>query len=219
MDEARAAVLEFLDEAWDWRRPLADDADLFDALGIDGDEGSDFIEAFVARFEVDATAYRWYFHHGEEGWSIGALFYRPIHRRFGHIPITLAVLTEAVRTRRWPIVYPEHVVPGPAVGYCDQPDLRGGGGGGAGGLGVDAVCGVGGAPLPLSLFRRRPEASGAEGDLSSRRRPRQLRARARRWVPGLRAAARLSARNDDSGRGGAGAARVEPRCAGCRTMP
>ena len=112
MDEARAAVLEFLDEAWDWRRPLADDADLFDALGIDGDEGSDFIEAFVARFEVDATAYRWYFHHGEEGWSIGALFYRPIHRRFGYIPITLAVLTEAVRTRRWPIAYPEHVVPG-----------------------------------------------------------------------------------------------------------
>lgn len=112
MSEARTAVLEFLDEAWAWRRPLSEDQDLFDALGIDGDDGSDFMEAFVARFDVDATAYRWYFHHGDEGWNPGALFHRPIYRRFGRIPITLAILTEAVRTRRWPVVYPDHVVPG-----------------------------------------------------------------------------------------------------------
>lgn len=112
MSDARAVVLAFLDEAWDWRRPLADDADLFDALGIDGDEGGDFMEAFVARFDVDATAYRWYFHHADEGWNIGGLFYKPVHQRFGRIPITLAVLTEAVRTKRWPIAYPDHVVPG-----------------------------------------------------------------------------------------------------------
>lgn len=112
MSETRTAVLEFLKDAWDWTRPLSDDADLFDALGIDGDDGSDFMEVFVARFDVDATDYRWYFHHGDEGWNFGALFYRPIYRRFGRIPITVAVLTEAVRTRRWPIVYPEHVVPG-----------------------------------------------------------------------------------------------------------
>lgn len=112
MSEARTAVLEFLKDAWDWTRPLSDDEDLFDALGIDGDDGTEFMEMFVARFDVDATDYRWYFHHGDEGWNIGALFYRPIYRRFGRIPITVAVLTEAVRTRRWPIVYPEHHVPG-----------------------------------------------------------------------------------------------------------
>jgi len=52
-----------------------------------------------------------------------------------------------------------------------------------------------GAPPPLSSFRRRPEPSGAEGDLFMYRRSRQLRALARRWVPGL---ATLP-RNDDSG--------------------
>ncbi len=111
MSDARTAVLEFLDDAWDWRRPLSDDEDLFDALGIDGEEGSDFMEAFVARFDVDATTYRWYFHHGDEGWNFGALFHTPIYRRFGRIPITVATLTEAVRTRRWPIAYPDHRVP------------------------------------------------------------------------------------------------------------
>ncbi|MFN3669750.1 MAG: hypothetical protein ACK4VY_10610 [Brevundimonas sp.] len=111
MSEARTAVLEFLADAWDWTRPLSDDEDLFDALGIDGDEGLDFIDAFVARFDVDATSYLWYFHHGEEGWNLGALFYTPIHERFGRIPITLAALTDAVRTGRWPISYPEHCVP------------------------------------------------------------------------------------------------------------
>ncbi|MBP8062628.1 MAG: DUF1493 family protein [Brevundimonas sp.] len=112
MSETRTAVLEFLKDARGWTRPLPDDADLFDALGIDGDDGTDFMEAFVARFDVDATDFRWYFHHADEGWNFGALFYRPIYRRFGRIPITLAVLTEAVRTRRWPIVYPDHIVPG-----------------------------------------------------------------------------------------------------------
>ena len=112
MSEARMTVLEFLKDAWDWTRPLSDDEDLFDALGIDGDEGTDFMEAFVARFDVDATDYRWYFHHADEGWNFGALFYEPIYRRFGRIPITVAVLTEAVRTRRWPIAYPDHRLPG-----------------------------------------------------------------------------------------------------------
>lgn len=109
--EARAAVLKFIEDFWSWKTPLADDEDLFDALGIEGDDASEFIDVFVARFEVDATDYRWYFHHADEGWNFGGLFYKPIHARFGRIPITVAVLTEAVRTKRWPIEYPAHVVP------------------------------------------------------------------------------------------------------------
>lgn len=111
MSGERAAVLEFIEDVWRWRRPLADDADLFDVLGIEGDDAGGFMDAFVARFDVDAENFRWYFHHADEGWNIGGLFYKPIHRRFGRIPITLATLTEAVRTRRWPIEYPDHVVP------------------------------------------------------------------------------------------------------------
>lgn len=112
MSDARTAVLNFIEDFWRWKAPLADDADLFDVLEIEGDDAGEFMDAFVARFDVEAGNYRWYFHHADEGWNYGALFYKPIYRRFGRIPITLAVLTEAVRTKRWPIDYPEHVVPG-----------------------------------------------------------------------------------------------------------
>lgn len=111
MSDARTAVLAFIDDVWGPTPALSDDDDLFDVLGITGDDAGDFMQAFFDRFEVDATTWRWYFHHGEEGWSIGGLFYTPIHRRFGRIPITLAVLAEAVRSRRWPIVYPDHTLP------------------------------------------------------------------------------------------------------------
>lgn len=112
MTEARTAVLEFIRDFCDWTEPLPDDADAFGTLGITGDDASEFMEAFVARFSVDAAAFRWYFHYADEGWNFGALFYTPIYRRFGHIPITVATLTEAVRTQRWPIIYPDHVLPG-----------------------------------------------------------------------------------------------------------
>lgn len=111
MSDTRTAVLKFIKDFWGETRPLTDDEDLFDALGLEGDDASEFMEAFVARFGVDATAYLWYFHHADEGWNYGGLFYKPIYRRFGRMPITLATLSEAVRTRHWPITYPDHVRP------------------------------------------------------------------------------------------------------------
>ena len=111
MSDARTAVLKFIEDFWDWKRPLADDEELFGALGIEGDDAGEFMDAFVARFEIDAAAYRWYFHHADEGWNFGGLFYKPIHSRFGRIPITVATLTEAVRAGCWPVAYPDHVVP------------------------------------------------------------------------------------------------------------
>ena len=111
MSDARTAVLKFIEDFWHWKGPLADDEDLFATLGIEGDDASGFMDAFVARFEIDAAAYRWYFHHADEGWNFGGLFYKPIHARFGRIPITVATLTEAVRAGCWPIAYPDHVVP------------------------------------------------------------------------------------------------------------
>ena len=110
-DGSRAAVLAFLEDFWLWKAPVEDDADLFKVLGIEGDDAFGFMETFVDRFGVEASGYRWYFHHGEEGWSLGGLFFRPIHRRFGRIPITLALLTEAARTQRWPVEYPAHRLP------------------------------------------------------------------------------------------------------------
>lgn len=111
MSDAHTEVLVFIDEFCDPARPVSDDDDLFAVQDIEGDDAGDFMEAFFARFGVDATNYLWYFHHGEEGQNFGAIFHKPIHQRFGRIPITVAVLTEAARTRRWPISYPVHRVP------------------------------------------------------------------------------------------------------------
>ena len=111
MSDPRAAVRTFIQEFWEPDRAFSDDDDLFAALGIEGDDASGFMEVFVDRFGVDASEYRWYFHHADEGWNFGALFYRPIYRRFGRIPITVTILTEAVRTSRWPVVYPAPVIP------------------------------------------------------------------------------------------------------------
>jgi hypothetical protein len=92
-------------------RAPSDDVDLFDGLGIDGDEAFEFMDSFAARFGVDTSGYRWYFHHGEEGWNFGGLFVRPPYARVKRIPITAGILGAAIETRKWPIRYPEHVLP------------------------------------------------------------------------------------------------------------
>jgi hypothetical protein len=61
------------------------------------------------KFEIDTTNYRWYFHHGEEAFlNFGAWLFKPPYRRVDRIPITPQVLAEALRTKRWPLKYPEH---------------------------------------------------------------------------------------------------------------
>ena len=111
MNDARSAVSDFLREFWGETRPLSDDADLFDKLGIDGDDAFEFIDRFAATFDVEAGDYRWYFHHGEEGHNIGGLFFDPPYRRVANIPITLKTLVEAAETKKWPIIYPDHQLP------------------------------------------------------------------------------------------------------------
>lgn len=111
MDEPHAAVAALLNEFLGFNIPLSDDADLFASLSIEGDDASSFLETLFAKFEIDASGYRWYFHHGEEGWNFGGLFFRPPYRRFDRIPITLKTLVEAVETKKWPIIYPAHELP------------------------------------------------------------------------------------------------------------
>ena len=111
MDHARSDLSAFLLEFTDVQHELPDDADVFDIFGIDGDDGSEFIEAFAASFGVDVSNYRWYFHHAEEGWNFGALFFRPPYARVPRLPITPTILLEAIRTKRWPMEYPDHRLP------------------------------------------------------------------------------------------------------------
>jgi hypothetical protein len=111
MTDARAAIAEFLNDFSGAATPLSDDADIFDRLGIDGEDGFELIERFAAKFEIDITNYRWYFHHGDEAINIGGWLFKPSYRRVDRIPITPQVLAEALRTKRWPLEYPEHKLP------------------------------------------------------------------------------------------------------------
>lgn len=91
---------------------LGDEDNLFDKLSIDGDDAFEFIHAFVKTYDVNMNAYRWYFHHGEEGfnpaWLIGI---RPPWARVKSIPVTMGVLQQAIDSGRWPIDYPPHAQP------------------------------------------------------------------------------------------------------------
>lgn len=111
MTDPQAELSDFLASVADGPLRGEVDADVFGALGIDGDDGFDFIDSFAARFGTDMSGYRWYFHHGEEGWGVGGLFFRPPYARVKTIPITRDILVEAIRSGRWPIEYPAHELP------------------------------------------------------------------------------------------------------------
>ena len=87
------------------------DSDLNSELGIDGDDFSELVEKFEMEFGVRMDSYLWYFHHGEEGRSIGSLFFKPPFERVERIPVTPKILLQAAMTKEWPISYPEHQLP------------------------------------------------------------------------------------------------------------
>jgi hypothetical protein len=47
------------------------DLDLSNDIGLSGDDFHEFIDRFALKFNVDMSAYLWYFHTNEEGISIG----------------------------------------------------------------------------------------------------------------------------------------------------
>ncbi|MFC3077718.1 hypothetical protein ACFODL_06420 [Phenylobacterium terrae] len=111
MSDARRLLAEWFEQVLGEQLPREGDADLFDRFGICGDDASDFMDAFGARFDVTGDEYLWYFHHEEEGWNFGALFFAPPNRRVERIPITPDILVRAIETGRWPVQYPPHALP------------------------------------------------------------------------------------------------------------
>jgi hypothetical protein len=97
---------------------IREDSDLLMDLGIDGDDWDPLLEEYRRRFGVNLDAFRWYFHHGEEGLNPFWLFITPPNRRVQHIPVTPRVLLESALLGRWSIAYPAHQLP------SGRPDLR-----------------------------------------------------------------------------------------------
>ena len=107
----RSDLIEFLRLFSESPESLSDDADLFALIGLEGDDASDFIDRFSGRFGVDANGYRWYFHHAEEGWNFGGLFFAPPDQRVERLPITPGILVEAIEAKQWALQYPLHDLP------------------------------------------------------------------------------------------------------------
>ncbi|MAG67829.1 MAG: hypothetical protein CMK74_18510 [Pseudomonadales bacterium] len=105
------AIYAFLEQTQGINRwKIKPESDLCNDLGVDGDDFFELEQAFAERFAVNMDSYRWYFHHGEEGWSIGALISPSPRQQVKHIPVTPEVLRQAAVVGYWPIRYPAHEV-------------------------------------------------------------------------------------------------------------
>lgn len=107
-------IIEFIKEQTARREVNADD-DLFNDLGIAGDDHDEFMQAYSKKFNVDMSSYLWYFHTNEEGStsSIRSNFFKPPNERVKHISITPEMLLEFAKKGKWVITYPEHTLPKP----------------------------------------------------------------------------------------------------------
>lgn len=88
------------------------DTDFLGAFGMEGDDATEFLELFEARYENSLDGLLWYFHFNADE--------PPTYRRMiavdregkpiPLIPITLGGLVRAAEDGKWPIVYPPHSV-------------------------------------------------------------------------------------------------------------
>ncbi len=90
---------------------LGDDDDLLGAYGMEGDDASEFLEAFADWFGTDLDGLLWYFHYnGDEPPPARPRLY-PVSPAGARLPlhrITLNDLVAAEETGRWHITYPPH---------------------------------------------------------------------------------------------------------------
>ncbi len=111
MDADLEKLEAFIKEQGDTKQLPSPDADLFEVLEMDGDDCSAFLEAYSRRFNVDMSGFLWYFHHGEEGYNLGAFFVKPPYWRVKRIPITINLLLDSMGAGRWTLEYPPHTLP------------------------------------------------------------------------------------------------------------
>lgn len=87
------------------------DSDIFNDVGMVGDDFHEMIEKYSKKFSVDMCGYLWYFHADEEGNNIGGSFFTPPYERVKRIPVTPLMLTSFANLQKWDMQYPEHILP------------------------------------------------------------------------------------------------------------
>lgn len=95
------------------KEEIAADTDIFNDLGVCGDNFHEMMDEYSTRFHADLSGYLWYFHcDEEEGWnSIGGEFFKPPYSRVKRIPVTPAMLLHFANEGKWSLQYPEHKLP------------------------------------------------------------------------------------------------------------
>jgi hypothetical protein len=93
------------------RKVISTDSDVYKDLGCVGDDFHELMEVYAKTFHVDLTDYLWYFHTNEEGWSLGALFFKPPYSRVKRIPVTARMLLNFANSGKWAVKYPNHRLP------------------------------------------------------------------------------------------------------------
>jgi hypothetical protein len=99
------------DEAGVRRSHVTEATSLQDDIGLYGDDIDHLMLEYSKRFDVNLDGYIWYFHTGEEGFSPGALLFRPPDMRVKRISITIGMLYEFAQLGRWNVQCPEHSIP------------------------------------------------------------------------------------------------------------
>jgi len=109
-DEVLEGVKSFVAEFW--REPvdrLSAETSVNDDLGMDGDDGVEFMLAFGERFAVDLTAFPLDKYFGPEAGATPLSMVEGIIRRVTTgrwsdlTPLTLRLLARAAEERRWPV--------------------------------------------------------------------------------------------------------------------
>ncbi len=92
--------------------PKNPNVDIYEELGIIGNDFHELIENYSENYKVDMSGYLWYFHADEELFmNIGALFYKTPDQFVERIPVTPQILANCIETKKWDIKYPEHSIP------------------------------------------------------------------------------------------------------------
>jgi hypothetical protein len=85
--------------------------DIFEDMGVVGDDFHEMIEKYSTKYQVDMADYLWYFHTNEEGHNIGGDFFIPPYERVKRIPVTPQMLADFIPTKKWKVEYPIHEIP------------------------------------------------------------------------------------------------------------
>ncbi len=111
MRQTRAAILSLLARMHGRMPSPAEERDLVGRFGMDGDDASEFIDAYAAEFSVRMDGFRWYFHYLDEPPAIRRVVPRDAEGRgIPLMPLSVDLLVQAAETGAWMLTYPEHRV-------------------------------------------------------------------------------------------------------------